>query len=182
MSKNSQNSSKPPSSDGYGKPKRTESLRKPVKSPKGGQPGHQGQTLTRCEHPDRIEIYTVESCQQCGSSLGRVEVTAHEERQVFDLPAIHMEVTAHRIEIKRCPRCGAENRGLFPRGVGSGALRPWRKNLGGLFSDAAFCAGRSHGPDFEDLLHHRIAEGTLIKAGQDFVAEIEPATGAVKEP
>ncbi|CDH45228.1 hypothetical protein BN874_2180005 [Candidatus Contendobacter odensis Run_B_J11] len=34
---------------------------------------------------------------------------------------------------------------------------------------------------FEDLLHHRIAEGTLIKAGQDFVAEIEPATGAVKE-
>jgi len=34
---------------------------------------------------------------------------------------------------------------------------------------------------FEDLLNHRIAEGTLIKAGQELAMWIKPATAAVKE-
>ena len=181
-SKNSQNSSKPPSSDGYGKPKRTESLRKPGQKPNGGQLGHQGQTLTRCEHPDRIEIHPVETCQQGGSSLDRVELTRYEERQVFDLPAIHIEVTAHRVEIKSCPRCGAENRGLFPHRV-SGPVQygPGVKTGAAYFQTQHFVPVDRTAQIFEDLRHHRIAEGTLIKAGPDGVAEIEPATVAVKE-
>ena len=94
-----------------------------------------------------------------------------------------MEVTAHRIEIKRCPRCGAENRGLFPHGV-SGPVHygPGVKTWAVYFQTQHFVPVDHTAQIFEDLLHHRIAEGTLIKAGQDFVAEIEPATGAVKEP
>lgn len=34
---------------------------------------------------------------------------------------------------------------------------------------------------FEDLLNRRIAEGTLIKAGQGLAMWIKPATAAVKE-
>ena len=44
LNKNSQNSSKPPSSDGPAK-KPTKSLRKKGKNPKGGQKGHPGKTL-----------------------------------------------------------------------------------------------------------------------------------------
>src|SRR5256885_11888493 len=53
LAKSSHNSSTPPASDGYGKVKRTASLRKAGDKPHGGQPGHEGQTLMAVEHSER---------------------------------------------------------------------------------------------------------------------------------
>jgi len=115
LTKTSRNSSKPPSSDGYGKVKRTESLRKSGDKPNGGQPGHDGQTLMASEHPDRTLTHEVPSCAHCQASLQGVEVVGYEERQVFDLPAIRIEVTAHRAQIKVCPACVVRTKGPFLR-------------------------------------------------------------------
>jgi transposase len=54
LSKNSSNSSKPPSSDGLSKPLRTTSLRENGNNKSGGQPGHKGKTLKQTETPDII--------------------------------------------------------------------------------------------------------------------------------
>ena len=53
LAKNSRNSSKPPSSDGYNKPK-PKSLRKKGSRKSGGQPGHSGKTLELSKNPDQI--------------------------------------------------------------------------------------------------------------------------------
>jgi uncharacterized coiled-coil protein SlyX len=64
LAKDSNNSSKPPSSDGYSKPA-PKSLRKKTGKPSGGQPGHKGQTLRMVDTPDIVEQYKITSCMHC---------------------------------------------------------------------------------------------------------------------
>jgi len=113
LAKNSRNSGKPPSSDGYNKPA-TKSLRKRHGRKSGGQPGHPGNTLKAVEHPDRIEVHQILECQHCHSSLEDVKAEEYEKRQVFDIPRIKIEVTEHQCEVKLCPHCGEKNKADFP--------------------------------------------------------------------
>ena len=84
LKQDSQNSSKPPSSDGFSK--RTKSLRSPSERPSGGQMGHPGSTLEWSSDPTHVEIHPVLSCQGCGKSLVNVPVNSWDNRQVHDLP------------------------------------------------------------------------------------------------
>jgi hypothetical protein len=91
LSKNSRNSGKPPSSDGYGKANMTESLRKSGNKPNGGQPGHEGRTLERSENPDHTETHKPDRCTNCRTSLEHVAAVGEKERQVYDIPAIRLK-------------------------------------------------------------------------------------------
>ena len=182
LAKNSRNSSKPPSSDGYGKIKRTESLRKSGEKPNGGQPGHEGHTLSASDTPDHIETHAVERCAHCQAPLAGIDAAGYEERQGFDLPAIRIEVTAHRAEIKVCPACGHLSKGTFPDAVTQAVqygstVQTW----------ASYFTNHHHIPVertteiFADLVQHRVSEATVLKASEELSALIEPSTEAVKE-
>ena len=141
-----------------------------------------GHTLQPSEQPDHQEVPTVETCQSCGSTLHGVEVQGYEERQVFDIPPIRIEVTAHQAEIKICPQCGAENRGVFPTDVpGPVQYGTGVKTWAAYFQNQHFVPVERTAQIFEDLLNHRVAEGTLIKAGQELAERVAPATAAIKE-
>ena len=100
---NSRNSSKPPSTDGYAKPK-PKSLRGKSGKKTGGQPGHPGTTLKPVEIPDKTEVHHLSSCPcGCGSDLSGQPILSYESRQVFDLPPQKLVVTEHLVEVKRCP-------------------------------------------------------------------------------
>jgi transposase len=102
---NSSNSSKPPSSDGFKKPSRTQSLREKSGKKSGGQPGHMGATLQQIENPDIIEYVKVDCCPHCQASLEKVPTQGFYKQQVRELPSIRAQVIEYQCETKCCPNC-----------------------------------------------------------------------------
>ena len=66
LNKNSQNSSKPPSSDGYSKPA-PKSLRTSSGKKQGGQPGHKGHSLKTNIEPTKVLQHMPGACIGCPS-------------------------------------------------------------------------------------------------------------------
>ena len=116
-SKDSKNSSKPPSGDGFAK--RTKSLRTKSGRKSGGQKNHPGSTLEWCEEVDEVFVYPVVGCKSCGASLENVEVLNLRCSQVHELPPIKLVVHEHQAEEKCCPKCGVLNQGKLPAFVNS---------------------------------------------------------------
>lgn len=113
IGQNSNNSSKPPSSDGFRKPT---NLRQPG-GKKGAPKGHSGQTLTWSDAPDEIIIHSLHTCPHCVTSLRDVAAHDHVRRQVMDLPLPRLVVIEHRAEEKKCPNCKTRSRATFPSSV-----------------------------------------------------------------
>jgi transposase len=113
LSKNSKNSHKPPSSDGYGKkPALPQSSGKKT----GGQFGHTGRTLKMVSTPDHIVVHHISSCPCCQKPFSRADVNAiGQKRQVFDLPEPRLIVTEHQQGIIHC--CGQVHKGTFPEQI-----------------------------------------------------------------
>jgi hypothetical protein len=70
VGQNSKNSSKPPSSDGLGKPA-PKSLRKKTGRRPGRPKGQPGATMHLTGHPDRVVRHVPGCCGMCGGSLAR---------------------------------------------------------------------------------------------------------------
>lgn len=113
---NSRNSSKPPSSDGYGKPE-PKSQRKKSGRSSGGQAGHPGGTLKRVSNPDEKVIHTLEVCPDCQTAFPPSAHIGHQSRQVFDLPEVKVRITEHQAVRYVCPCCQAKVQADFPLNV-----------------------------------------------------------------
>jgi transposase len=105
LSKNSGNSSRPPSTDG---PENTPPRRKSTgcgRKP-GGQPGHEGHQRQRLP-ADETRDYYPETCGECGCALPRRSDMEPSVHQVVEIPAPMPHVTDHRCHGIECPECAA---------------------------------------------------------------------------
>jgi len=108
----SQNSHRPPSSDGPRQPPRSQRTRS-GKAP-GGQPGHPGHTLAMTDTPDQVVTHHPEQCAHCGAALAGVPAAAVVRRQVVDLPPLRLAVTEHQAAAVCCPHCQRPTTAPFP--------------------------------------------------------------------
>jgi transposase len=170
LNKDSRNSSKPPSGDGFGK--RTGSLRRKSDRPSGGQDGHPGQTLEWSGEPDAVERHPVETCAECGAPLAMVPIEAILARQVLDIPPIKLVVTEHQAEVKECPQCGQVNQGSFPPEAKTVVqYGPRLKGMMVYLMDGQLLPSNRVCEVLQDLGGVRVSEGTLYTArGQCFEA------------
>ena len=173
LSKNSRNSSKPPSSDGFGK--RTKSLRQKSDKPSGGQKGHRGQTLEWKEHPDTVEVHAVHECSGCGASLSEVPIEQVLSRQVFDIPPIELQVKEHQVEVKCCPQCGLSNHGSFPAEASSVVqYGPRLKSMMVYLMEGQLLPSHRVCELLSDMMNVSLSEGTLYTTKEQCFEALEP--------
>ena len=123
LNQNSNNSSKPPSSDMPGTP------RAPKEPPSGKKPGGQAGHKANFRAPfskkrvDEIKDVMPDRCSHCDAGLkGRDK---HPRRhQVVELPPILLRVTEYLLHALRCRNCGHVTRAAVPEGVSSRLMGP----------------------------------------------------------
>lgn len=101
LNKNSNNSSKPPSSDGLNKPS-PKSLRKPSGKSPGAQKGHKGNGFKLLKEPDETIKYNPDQCEGC-PNFGLCKVCSVSETKYDVDICVETKVTAHQVLSYECP-------------------------------------------------------------------------------
>lgn len=137
LGQNSQNSSRPPSTDAPAV--RRPAPRAPSGRKPGGQPGHEGhqRLLLPEEAVDAIVPVTPRGCRRCGARLHGADV-APRRHQVTDLLPVRPHVTEYQLHTLGCAQCGEQTTAALPAGVPAGAFGPR------LEATVAVCTGVYH--------------------------------------
>jgi transposase len=124
LTRDSSNSSRPPSSDGPAKKPKPRPPKKSKKRNPGGQPGHKGnrRDLVPMEEVNAVEEIRPHVCEHCHKPLDAgtpADQGKYLRYQVVDIPETKPHVTEYQLRCVRCT-CGAETWAELPPAARSG--------------------------------------------------------------
>ena len=181
LKKNSKNSSKPPSSDGIGKAKVTQSLRERTGRAPGGQNGHRGSGLELKNQPDKVVVLHVKNNCECGGNI-TVNSGAGEKRQETDIEPSKVITIEYRAEEGKCKNCGKIHKASFPEGVDATAVYG-----PGLQAVLTYMTNYQHLPleratEFvKEIYGIEISQGTIISANKEVYKKLEEVYPLIKD-
>ena len=159
---NSQNSSRPPSSDPphvKRQPPRPATKRK-----RGGQPGHK-RAIRPMVPPEQLAqvVECVPKACSCGTALSGTDPAPH-PHQVAELPEVRPDVVEYRLHRLICPACNKATRAPLPPGVPAGAFGPRLLATVALLTGRYRLSKRQVVGALVDLLGLSISVGMVSKA------------------
>ncbi|HEV8191039.1 MAG TPA: IS66 family transposase [Ktedonobacterales bacterium] len=180
-SKDSHNSSKPPSSDGLGR--KTRSLRKKSGKKPGGQLGHRGETLRLAPTPDEVVEQWPGVCAHCHTALSQdTPLVGRERRQkMYELPSVRLQIREYQALHVRCPACQHITCGTFPAEAASRAQYGPRLRAVAVYlvEHQLVPYARVRGL-LTDLFGAHVSPGTLVRWVRHAAQTLEPVEAQIK--
>ncbi len=173
LSLNSQNSSKPPSSDRY--PKKEPRIQSKNRSKRPGV----ARKLFAKEDVTEFKKYFPEKCSNCGSSNFLPKSTLVEVRQTVEIPQVKpLVIEAHAC---RCGNCGKKVRAFLPHEVTTSFFGPRVKSLSSTLSGKFHLSKRHIKELLKILFNIEISLGSIVNVESQAAALLkEPYEEALK--
>jgi len=174
LGKSSNNSSKPPSSDGL-QARAKRNKKGPTGRKPGGQRGHERSTrpLVPIEKVANIVTCKPARCEKCTAHLAGDDL-APLRHQVFELPKVEPIVNEYRLHALTCG-CGHATRAALPEGVPTRAFGPSVDAAVGVLLGVYRMSRRMVPRFLEDFFGLSMADGSVVKCQQ-------AASGAIAGP
>jgi len=180
VNRSSQNSSKPPSTDGFGKGvKATGKGKKPPRESGGTTAPREARKLYPAADCRAVHEVIPPACDTCGASLSGDD--SHPYRhQVIELPPVKPEVVEYRLHGLRCPCCDTVTRAELPLGVSALGYGERLSVRVALLSGAYRLSYRQVCAVMDDLFGVRLSRGGIGRLRQDISDAVSPAVAEAK--
>ncbi len=176
LGQNSQNSSRPPSTDGP-----TVKRRPPPEASgrrRGAQPGHPLQRRPLLP-PDEEIPRKPTACRRCGAALTGSDPQPL-RHQVIDLPPVQPHVTEYQLHRLACPRCGTCTCGTLPAGVPTGQQGPRLQGVLAVLTGAYRLSKDQARALCADLFGIPVCPGTTCQLEQQTAAALDPVVNELR--
>jgi transposase len=174
LNQNSQNSSKPPSSDGPHVKRRPP---KPASGRKaGGQLGHapHQRALRPIERVDTIITCKPDQCRRCGGQLTGSDPEPIRQ-QVVELPPVQPHLTEYQLHRLRCAHCGITTCGELPSGVLATCYGPRLASIVALCTGGYRMSKRMVVSFCREVLGIELSVGEICQIEQTVTKAVAPA-------
>jgi transposase len=177
LGQNSQNSSRPPSSDAPNV--KRPPPREPSGRRRGAQPGHEAHHRPLLP-PDEEVPRKPTICRRCGAALAGSDAQPR-RHQVIELPPIKPLVTEYQLHRLVCPRCGTSTCATLPEGVPVGQQGPRLQSVLAVLTGAYRLSKDQAATLCDDLFTIPICPGTICQLEQQTTIALTPVVEELRE-